>query len=258
MITKDFLKAKRRSKARIDRTNESPSGGTRRVSELVPKLLLPSLLLVVGVVLLGVVATSPSSKATQRVAVADTNIPAGAIVTPQEIAIETVSTSLPLQGTYNSKVEITGKRLLIPIGKDEFLQQNMLTPSRASVNNARLLVVQVPSDIVSAENVVAGELVDITATFNTSGSPVTVVLASKVQVKGVYVPPSSIGSSMNTDIVLALYNPEEALAIEQGENSGKIGVIESTGAKPIAPGTSYPPFVPPTQGGAPTTQNLPG
>ena len=258
MITKDLIRVKRFNKGRSSGTQGSVSNSVEKEQSLAAKYALPTLLLVVGVALLGIVATSPTSKPTQRVAVATTNIRAGAIVTPREVEIETVTTSLPLEGTYNSKVGITGKRLLVPIAKDEFVQQNMVAPSGSNVKHARLVVVQVPSDVVSAESVVSGELVDITGTFDTSGSPVTMVLASKVLVKGVYTPPTSIGSSPNTDIVLALYNTEEALAIIQGENSGKIGVMESTGAKAIAPGTSYPPFVPPTQTGASPAQNLPG
>ncbi len=258
MITKDLLRTKGVKKALGVLATEPHSSKSRTIQSLLTKYILPLLLLFVGVVLLGKVAAAGASQSTQEVAVAKTNIPSGAIITSQEIELKKISTSLALKGTFNSSAEVTGERTLAPITQGELLQKSMVSLSASNTGNASLVVVQVPSDIANAESITAGERVDITATFNIAGSPVTQVLASKVLVKEIYIPPTSIGTSASTDIVLALYDPQQALAILQGENSGKVGVIQSTGAKGIAPGTSYPPLVSSVPSGTVSPQNLPG
>jgi len=229
----------RPSKAPIERSLSAKG----KVPRLVRDFLAPTLLITVGVLIL-IGEHSAAPQRTQVVVVAQTPIEKGAVITAGEVKLESLGVSQELTNTFGGLNEVLGQTSNTNIPKDGIVGSSMIKGSNSSPSGYRLVTVSVPLDVVQAEQIVPGDRVDISATFTASASPMTELLAPKVLVREVYTPPSTLSGVSVSDVVVAVKDEEEALAILYGESAGKIAVVDSTEADAAQAGLSYPPLLP--------------
>lgn len=142
--------------------------------------------------------------------------------------------------------EVAGAVALGPLGADQMVPRTaLLPPDETSPDPGPTFEVSLPVEASRAlgGDVVAGELVDVVATFGSSDSAYSLVVASRARVLGTSERAAGVGGS---DLVLhlALSSADEVMATAHASAAASVTVVRATRAAEVPITRPYQPTGP--------------
>jgi Flp pilus assembly protein CpaB len=212
-------------------------GAVARV--VAPRRGLPSGRAVVGGFLVAIAALGTfsayrgaSSGASHRYVVAAHDIAAGTTVQASDLVTTTVDLPDGLaQRAFSQPAAVAGHIALFAVAKDELVQASALADASKAAHRYEL---SLPIERTRAlgGTLVAGELVDVLVTYGSGSDAATLVVARRASV--VHIDDakrsSSVGSTGDLSLELALTTPDEVLAVTHASQAGNVTIVRATGA----------------------------
>jgi pilus assembly protein CpaB len=203
-------------------------------------------LLLIGILALGVGAlvsymvyttlrrtVATVKQANTQVVVAATDLQVGAKLEDKDLReIRLPGADLP-QGYYQSKADVLGRGVILPIAKGEFILPSKLAAENAGAGlpslippGMRAVSVRVNEVVAVAGFVVPGTRVDVLLTGNPTGTnePLTTTVLENVEVlaAGQKLQRSSQGEPQSVPVITLLVSPEDAQKLTMASNEGRI------------------------------------
>lgn len=177
----------------------------------------------VGTYLAYTTATAPPST-TYLVAAADLEY--GRILQPGDVRAVAMDLPAEVAGrTFGGNEDLAGVRLVSPVSADELVQLSDV--SGAIGADLYEVVVPVEAGRTLPQGYVAGEVVDILATYGSGAEQTTLVVVRRAIVLG----DSAIDGGLTGGgriLRLGLDDPDQALAVTNAADAGTIGVVRAT------------------------------
>lgn len=178
---------------------------------------------------------------TTHIVTAIKDIPEGAALTAQDVALVDWPASVPLPGSYSKIQQVIGKPLIYPLGAKEPVLERDLGVEGSGIG----LSVKIPEGMratsVRTNEItgVAGFLypgshVDVLATFTVPGNqgPVTQTILQNVQVltAGEKIEPDPSGKPQKVDVVTVLLSSQDSQKLLLASTQGSIQFVLRNGA----------------------------
>jgi hypothetical protein len=227
------LKKKRSKSIRLNRPNLSLQSiaGNRRIKVSAGIFLL-------SISIAGLSAEELHSLTPQTtVLIAKTTIPAGTKLTyyntsAENVPVTSLDRSLVGPTILATKVSTYARSTIV--AGNPILKSQLGTEQSAPTGT--LMVITVKPDLISRQIVTPGSRVDVLATYDQSGNPVTETLAASVPVISV-----AMGTT-NYRVLVNVSHLETALAIAQAMQVASIDLVSGSSKQTGSPLQSYPPL----------------
>ena len=216
---------------------QSASTGSQPVRR---RRTLPSGRAVVGgflimVAMVGTVAAYARSTAppTTRYVVATRDLAPGEVVAPD--ALELVAIALPDQQrrrAFDIAEPLHGLTVVEPVLAGELLQEGAVTATASA--GARTVSFALPRSRAVAAALIAGERIDVLATFGSSTESCTHLVAADVPVTAISGDTSPVAGGDEVTLTIAVDDAATELAVAHASAAGTVTVARTTGADDVA------------------------
>ena len=191
--------------------------------------------LLVAVAALGLFAAASSSAQgpTGAYVVARTELAAGTRLSATDLELAPMELAPALRARAFSTLQpLVGATLIAPLGAGELVQASAVVARKGDVASRELSFTLERGRVSPA--VKEGERADLLATYGTGTDAYTVVVVRQALLVAVERPRTSAGENGPATVTVAVDDPADALGLAHAIQLGKITLVRSTGAPPLA------------------------
>jgi Flp pilus assembly protein CpaB len=189
-----------------------------------------------------VAARGAAQKSTQSYVVIAHEVTAGTKLTEADLAIAELDLPAGLAShAFRSRDSVVGQVALAHLAAGDLVQGSVVAAGDAADHRMQL---SIPVERARALDgtLQPGETVDVLATYAGDGNGNTIVVARGAEVRRVdNGSRNALTASDNTVLVLAVDNPDTALAVAHASQAGKVTIVRATGARDRETSSSYQP-----------------
>jgi Flp pilus assembly protein CpaB len=189
-----------------------------------------------------VAARGAGQKSTHEYVVAAHEVTAGTRLSDADLS--TAALELPgglASHAFTSRQSVVGQVAVAHLSAGDLVQSSVVAAGDAA--DARMQL-SIPVERARALDgtLEPGERVDVLATYAGDGNGNTIVVARDAEVRRVdNGARNALSASDNSVLVLAVNDPDAALAVAHASQAGKITIVRATGAHELDPSSSYQP-----------------
>jgi len=189
-----------------------------------------------------VAARGASQPATQNYVVVTRDVTAGTVLSDSDLGVESLNLPSELAAhVFTSRANVVGQVAVAHLSAGDLVQASNVVGGDAADQRMQL---SIPVERARAVDglLEPGERVDVLATYAGSGDGETVVVARDAEVRRVdNGSRSALSTSDNSVLVLAVDDPDTALAVAHASQAGKVTIVRSTGVDDAGSTSSYQP-----------------
>ncbi len=189
-----------------------------------------------------VAARGATQKSTQSYVVVAHEVAAGTKFTEADLAVADLDLPAGLAShAFTNRDSVVGQVALAHLSAGDLVQGSVVAAGDAADQRMQL---SIPVERARALDgtLEPGETVDVLATYSGDGSGDTIVVARGAEVRRVdNGATNALTTSDNTVLVLAVDNPDTALAVAHASQAGKVTIVRATAARDRETSSSYQP-----------------
>jgi len=189
-----------------------------------------------------VAARGAAQHSTQHYVVVAHEVTAGTKLADADLAVTELDLPPDLAShAFTNRDRVVGQVALAHLATGDLVQGSLVAEGDAADERLQL---SIPVERARALDgmLEPGETVDVLATYSGSGSGDTIVVARGAEVRRVdNGARTALTASDNTVLVLAVDNPDTALAVAHASQAGKVTIVRATGARDRGTSSSYQP-----------------
>jgi Flp pilus assembly protein CpaB len=189
-----------------------------------------------------VAARGAGQPATQNYVVVAHDVTAGTVLSDSDLGVESLNLPSELAAhAFTSRASVVGQVAVAHLSSGDLVQASNVVGGDAADQRMQL---SIPVERARAVDglLEPGERVDVLATYSGSGDGETVVVAHDAEVRRVdNGSRSALSTSDNTVLVLAVDDPDAALAVAHASQAGKVTIVRSTSVDGPGSTSSYQP-----------------
>jgi len=223
--------------------------GLERSRTIVRRRALPSGRAVAGGLLMAlaalgvfVAARGANERSTQNYVVVAHDVTAGTKLADADLAVAAIDLPSGLAShAFTNRTSVVGQVAVAHLSAGDLVQTSLVAAGDAADPRVQL---SIPVERARALDglLEPGERVDVLATYSGDGSGETIVVARGAEVRRVdNGSRNALSASDNTVLVLAVDDPDAALAVAHASQAGKVTIVRATGAGDREPSASYEP-----------------
>lgn len=195
--------------------------------------------LMVALALVGTFAAYTGATADKRVqfVVAKRQIAPGAMLTRADLTLAAMDLPpQPASRAFTDVSALVGAVLTAPLARGELVQASQVVAKRSG---AQGIEVSIPVEAARAVggHLVAGDTVDVAATYGTGADAFTTTVVAAARILSVDRPSGTLSSNAADVVTLSVRTPTEALAVTHASAAGQVSLIRTTGR----PNSTRPP-----------------
>src|SRR5712692_7711666 len=182
---------------------------------------------------------SRSQHATAQIVAAVGDLPSGATLTTKDVTMLDWPSNLVMAGSFDQVEDVVGKPLLYPLVANEPILKRDLGLEGSGIGISGRIPTGMRATSVRSNEIVGvagflypGSRVDVRATYNVPGGPVTQTLLQDVEVltAGEKIEPDPQGKPQTVNVVTLLLTPEDSQRLLLSSTQGTIQFVLRSGA----------------------------
>lgn len=171
--------------------------------------------------------------------VARNDLTVGDVITREDLALVPMDLPAAITGSraFTSADSLVGATVLGPIAKGELVQAGAVLRRAGGTSSGPQVSLALPSSRAVGGSLVAGELVDVLATYGTGVDAYTVTVVREARVVRVDETGGALSDGASLVVTLAVASHDDARAVSHSASAGEVSVVRSDGN--VSGGDSY-------------------
>lgn len=165
--------------------------------------------------------------------VARTDLTVGDVITKDDLALVAMDLPASLTGSraFTDADALVGATVLGPVAKGELVQAGAVLRRDSATPSGPQVSLALPSSRAVGGSLVAGELVDVLATYGSGVDAYTVTVVRQARVVRVDETGGALSDGASLVVTLAVLSHDDARAVSHSASAAEVSVVRSAGAR---------------------------